>query len=145
MESAVFLRRTYFNNSDFDCFESNPSFILILDKTVEVNQPRDNVYIFACLPVLFITLIVNIMAMVVLGRKEQNSLNYLIIRDCLVNMVTMFLSVAHQLPWFIGWPHWVCVTYGQTCKMSKIAAVDGGIGFSQIGPQTVGPGCAGPN
>ena len=37
--------------------------------------------------------------------------------DCMVNMVTMFLSVVHQSPWFIGWPEWVCLTYSQTCKM----------------------------
>ena len=34
--------------------------------------------------------------------------------DCLVNMVTMFLSVVHQSPWFIGWPRWMCQTYAFT-------------------------------
>ena len=117
MESAVFLQKTSFNNSEVDSFESNPSFILMRDKAVEVNQPRDNVYIFTCLPILCLTLIVNSVAMVVIRRKEQTGLNCLIISDCLVNMVTMFLSVVHQSPWFIGWPQWVCLTYSQTCKM----------------------------
>ena len=116
MESAVFLQKTSFNNSDVDSFESSFVF-LTLEKTVEVNQPRDDVYIFTCLPILCLTLIVNSLAVVVIRRKEKTGLNCLIISDCLVNMVTMFLSVVHQSPWFIGWPQWVCLTYGQAFKM----------------------------
>ena len=116
MESdPLFLQQTSFNISGVNSFES--SYFLTLDKTVEVNQPRDNVYIFTCLPILFLALIVNSLAVVVIWRKEQTGLNSLIICDCLVNMVTMFLSVVHQSPWFIGWPRWVCLTYRQTCKL----------------------------
>ena len=117
MESPVFPRKTHFNTSDINSFESSRSFILMLEKTVEVNQPRDNVYIFTCLPILSITLILNSLAVVVIRQKEHCGLNRLIIYDCMVNMVTMFLSVVHQSPWFIGWPEWVCLTYSQTCKM----------------------------
>ena len=117
MESdAIYLHQPSFNSSDGYSFES--SFFLTLDKTVEVNQARDNVYIFTCLPILCLALIVNSLAVVVIWRKEQTGLNSLIICDCLVNMVTMFLSVVHQSPWFIGWPRWVCLTYGQTYLQS---------------------------
>ena len=113
MESdPLFLQQTSFNISGVNSFES--SYFLTLDKTVEVNQPRDNVYIFTCLPILFLALIVNSLAVVVIWRKEQTGLNSLIICDCLVNMVTMFLSVVHQSPWFIGWPRWMCQTYAFT-------------------------------
>ena len=120
MESdPVFLRQTTSNTSGVDSFET--SFFLTLEKTVEVNQPRDNVYIFTCLPILCLALIVNSLAVVVIWRKEQTGLNSLIICDCMVNMVTMFLSLVHQSPWFIGWPQWVCLTYGHTCKVYKCA------------------------
>ena len=116
MESeSIFFQPTYFNTSQVDNFQS--SFILTLEKTVEVNQPRDVAYIFTCLPILSITLIVNSLAVVVIWRKEQTGLNSLIIYDCLVNMVTMFLSLVHQSPWFVGLPQWVCLTYSQTCKV----------------------------
>ena len=116
MESeSCFLQHKSFNTSNVDSFPS--SFILTLEKTVEVNQPRDVVYIFTCLPILSIALIVNSLAVVVIWRKEQTGLNSLIIYDCLVNMVTMFLSLVHQSPWFVGLPQWVCLTYGQTCKV----------------------------
>ena len=59
MESPVFPQQTHFNTSDINSFESSRSFILMLEKTVEVNQPRDNVYFFTCLPILSITLILN--------------------------------------------------------------------------------------
>ena len=87
------------------------------ERTEEINQPREEIYIFTCFPLLLVTMIVNCLAVVVITRKERTSLNSLIIYDCLVNMVTMCLSVVHQSPWFIGWPQWVCLTYGQAFKM----------------------------
>ena len=89
----------------------------MLERTEEINQPREDIYIFTCFPLLLLTMIVNCLAVVVIMRKERTSLNSLIIYDCLANMVTMCLSVVHQSPWFIGWPRWVCLTYSQTCKL----------------------------
>ena len=117
MEPPIVLQETSFNTSDINSFGSSHSFTLMPEKTVEVNQPRDNVYFFTCLPILSITLILNSLAVVVIRRKEHSGFNRLIIYDCVVNMVTMFLSVVHQSPWFIGCPLWVCLTYSQTCKL----------------------------
>ena len=110
-----FRQHKSFNTSHVDTFPS--SFILTLEKTVEVNQPRDVAYIFTCLPILSIALIVNSLAVIVIWRKEKTGLNSMIIYDCLVNMVTMCLFLVNQSPWFVGLPQWVCLTYGQTCKV----------------------------
>ena len=111
--------RTAANNSILYSFGSSPSFILILEKTEGVNRPRDDVYFVTCIPILTINLILNSLAVIVIWQKEHTGLNRLIIYDCVVNMFTMFLSVVHQSPWFIGWPPWVCLTYSQACKMEN--------------------------
>ena len=79
MESdIVFLQQKPFNASKVG---STPSFALLLDETEEVNQPRSNVYIFTCLPILCVTLLVNSLAVVVIRRKDKSCLNRLIIYD----------------------------------------------------------------
>jgi hypothetical protein len=73
----------------------NLTFILELEDTELVNQPEDEVvYWTTKLPILAVTLAVNIVAAVVLEREDDTPINRLIIWDCMINIVTMLIAVV---------------------------------------------------
>ena len=69
----VYLQETPFNNSLPGSF----AFALLADATEEVNQPKAEVYILTCLPVLLINILVNSVAVLVIHKKEETRSNRL--------------------------------------------------------------------
>jgi hypothetical protein len=70
----------------------NLAFSLELEDTKLVNQPEEEAVYWAKLALLAATLVINIAAAVALRRKEDNPVNRLIIWDCVVNILTMFIA-----------------------------------------------------
>ena len=66
-----------------------------------INQPRASAYLWANIPIVLFTLIINCCAVVVIGKKEQNGINKLIVGDCVVNVVVILVMTFNQSPWFI--------------------------------------------
>ena len=72
-KDPVYLQQTPFNNSPPGSF----AFALLADATEEVNQPKAEVYILTCLPVLLVNLLVNSVAVLVIHKKEETRSNRL--------------------------------------------------------------------
>ena len=58
-----------------------------------VNEPRDEVYLWASLIVFAVTLVVNIAAVIVIGRKEKTGINRLIVLDSFANILTALVQM----------------------------------------------------
>jgi hypothetical protein len=83
---------------------------LELEDTELVNRPAEDVFSWTSLPVLATAIIVNLTAAVLLRRKEDTAVNRIIIWDCLINIVTMFmLTVFGPTPWFKGHNGYLCI------------------------------------
>jgi hypothetical protein len=75
----------------------NLTFTLELEDTELVNQPVEDAFNWTKLSLLGTTLAVNIAAAVLLRQKEDTPVNRLIIWDCLINVMTMLITVVpHQ-------------------------------------------------
>ena len=75
----------------------NLTFILELEDTEMVNQPEDEVVFWTKLSLFAATLVVNIAAVVVLWREDDTPINKLIIWDCMMNIVTMFIAKCNDI------------------------------------------------
>ena len=60
-----------------------------------VNEPRDEIYLWASLIVFAIALVVNTAAVIVIGRKEKTGINHLIILDSFANMLTALVQMLN--------------------------------------------------
>ena len=109
---GVYLQQRPFNNS----LPGSSPFALLPEASEEVNQPKADVFILTCLPVLFLNLFVNSVAALVIHKKEKTRLNRLILYDCVANMASMLLLVLYNSPWFVGWPPFFCLAFRHTCK-----------------------------
>ena len=72
-KDPVYLQQTPFNNSLPGSF----AFALLADATEEVNQPKAEMYILTCLPVLLVNFLVNSVAVLVIHKKEETRSNRL--------------------------------------------------------------------
>ena len=81
------------------------------EDTEPVNQATPIIYLWACLPLLVTNLVANTTAALVFRGKE-GGLARLIMWDCLLNMVTMWLQAVRQTPWFLHFSALFCSTYG---------------------------------
>jgi hypothetical protein len=69
------------------------TFSLELEDTQLVNQPEEEAVFWTKLALLAATLAVNIAAVVILWQKDDTPINRLIISDCLINIMTMFITI----------------------------------------------------
>ena len=72
---------------------SDPHFALEPISTMVVNQPRDEVYLWSSLLISALTLVVNMAAVAVIGRKEKTGVNHLIVLDCFANVLTALVQL----------------------------------------------------
>jgi hypothetical protein len=70
----------------------NLTFIFELEDTELVNQSVEDVVYWIKLPLLGVTLVLNIAAAVVIRQKEDIPINRLIIWDCLINVMTAIIQ-----------------------------------------------------
>ncbi len=68
------------------------TFSLEMEDTELVNQPVEEAAYWSRLSLLAATLVINIVTVVVLKRKEDSPINRLIICDCYINILTMFTA-----------------------------------------------------
>ena len=64
-----------------------------------VNQSLSESYLWPNVCVLAISIVVNLLAAVVIGKEEKTRINRLIIWDCFANILTMAVYVFDQSPW----------------------------------------------
>ena len=65
--------------------------------TMVVNEPRDELYLWASLSVCAVTLVVNTAAVIVIGRKENTGINRLIVLDSFANMLTALVQLLNSM------------------------------------------------
>ena len=76
---------------------SDPRLAIEPISTMVVNQARDEVYFWASLPICAVTLVVNMAAMVVIGRKEKTGVNRLIVLDSFANVLTALIQLFNSM------------------------------------------------
>ena len=76
-----------------------------------VNEAPATTYLWAYLPLLVTNLVANTTAALVFRGKE-GGLARLLMWDCLLNMVTMWLQAVRLTPWFLNSSELFCSTYG---------------------------------
>ena len=62
-----------------------------------VNEPRDEVYLWASLFVCAVTLAVNTTAVIVIGGKEKTGINRLIVLDSFANVLTALVQLLNSM------------------------------------------------
>ena len=72
----------------------NLGFILEMEDTELVNDPVEEETYWAKLANLAVTLAVNIAAAAVIWRKEDTPINRIMIWDCMINIITMLVTVV---------------------------------------------------
>ena len=73
---------------------------LVVEEAEEVNQPGPSWHSWANIPILLVTWLVNIGAVVVIHKKETNGINLMIQCDCVVNVLCMIDMAFMQTKWF---------------------------------------------
>ena len=76
---------------------SDPQLTFEPISTTVVNQPRDEGYFWASLLICALTLVVNVAAVVVIGRKEKTGVNQLIVLDSFANMITALIQLFNSM------------------------------------------------
>ena len=76
-----------------------------------INEPREDAYFLAYIPIVFLTIFANLIAVVVIRKKDSNRLNDLIVLDCMMNVVSMIFFIFKQSPWFIMKSTPLCLVY----------------------------------
>jgi hypothetical protein len=72
----------------------NLTFTLELEDTELVNQPVEEVLFWTRLSLFAAALAVNIAAVVVLRQENDTPINRIIIWDCMINIMTMFITIV---------------------------------------------------
>ena len=62
-----------------------------------VNQPRDEVFLWASLFIVAFTLVVNTAAVIVIGAKEKTVVNRLIVFDSFANVLTALVQMLNLM------------------------------------------------
>ena len=62
-----------------------------------VNQPRDEVFLWASLFIVALTLVVNTAAVIVIGAKEKTVVNRLIVFDSFANVLTALVQMLNLM------------------------------------------------
>ena len=62
-----------------------------------VNEPRDEVYLWASLFIFAVTLVVNTAAVIVIRRKEKTGINRLIVLDSFANVLTALVQMFNMM------------------------------------------------
>ena len=78
-------------------FFSDPHLTIETIKTKLVNQPRDESYLWGSFFVCVVSLVVNIAAVVVIGKKEKTGVNHLIILDSFANILTAMVQTSNSM------------------------------------------------
>ena len=76
---------------------SDPHLTIETIKTKLVNQPRDESYLWGSFFVCVVSLVVNIAAVVVIGKKEKTGVNHLIILDSFANILTAMVQTSNSM------------------------------------------------
>ena len=76
---------------------SDPYLTIQTTRTNIVNQPRDESYLWGSFFVCLVTLVVNIAAVVVIGKKEKTGANHLIILDSFANILTAMVQTFNSM------------------------------------------------
>ena len=76
---------------------SDPHLTIQTIRTKIVNQPRDESYLWGSVFVCVVTLVVNIAAVVVIGKKEKTGVNHLIILDSFANILTAMVQTFNSM------------------------------------------------
>ena len=76
---------------------SDPHLALESTSTTVVNQPRDEVFLWASLFIVAFTLVVNTAAVIVIGAKEKTVVNRLIVFDSFANMLTALVQMLNLM------------------------------------------------
>ena len=69
--------------------------------TIQVNEAKARVYLFANILIALLTFAINLWAGFSILRKERTGINSLIVCDCVVNVVSSLHSSFLQSPWSI--------------------------------------------
>ena len=75
----------------------NPLLAIESVSATVVNEPRDEIYLWASLIIFAVTLVVNIAAVIVIGRKEKTGINRLIVLDSFANMLTALVQMFNLM------------------------------------------------
>ena len=75
----------------------DPQLVIEPISTMVVNEPRDEGYLWASLFVFAVTLVVNIAAVIVIGRKEKTGINRLIVLDSFANVLTALVQMFNLM------------------------------------------------
>ena len=70
-------------------FESERCLKFEAETTVTVNQESEDPWKWTFLVVFIVTVIVNSVSALIIGRQERTGINTMIICDCLVNVINM--------------------------------------------------------
>ena len=76
---------------------SDPHLTIETIRTKLVNQPRDESYLWGSFFVCVVSLVVNIAAVVVIGKKERTGVNHLIILDSFANILTAMVQTFNSM------------------------------------------------
>ena len=75
----------------------NPLLAIESVSATVVNEPRDEIYLWASLIIFAVTLVVNIAAVIVIGRKEKTGINRLIVLDSFANVLTALVQMFNLM------------------------------------------------
>ena len=76
-----------------------------------VNQSLSEFYLWPNLCILAVSIVVNLLAVLVIGKEDKTRINGLIVWDCFANIFTMAVYVFDQSPWQIVGLDVPCLIY----------------------------------
>ena len=76
---------------------SDPQLAIEPISAMVVNEPRNEVYLWASLFIFIVTLVVNTAAVIVIGRKEKTGINRLIVLDSFANLLTAMVPMINLM------------------------------------------------
>ena len=71
---------------------------IVAMSTTPINEARDWSYLYASVQIFIATVIVNVGVVLVIGGKEKNGVNSLIVTDCFANILTALVQLLVQIP-----------------------------------------------
>ena len=85
--------------------------VIKFDSSHPINVPNPLTYVYLNLPLLALTLTLNLWAVVVISGKEKTGINFLLIINCFASIFFMALGTLRQSPWFSFESSTLCMVF----------------------------------